>query len=101
MPKLGLKEECQKVVGDTELNSRRLKKLDSQRVGGRRTSVDSLSSEDIADVKKQSPQTVITASLTIPMSNALNLSINNLDIPYVEEAHPKDEQPKVQRQTLI
>ncbi|XP_043483952.1 uncharacterized protein LOC122512276 isoform X2 [Leptopilina heterotoma] len=101
MPKLGLKEQCQKVVGDTGLNSRRLKKLDNQSVGGRRTSVDSLSSEDIADVKKQSPQTVITASLTIPMSSALNLSINNLDIPYVEEAHPKDEQPKVQRQTLI
>ena len=51
---------------------------------------------------------VITASLTIPMSGAFTLNLDDPDIPYIEDAQPKQQQqqqpnapPRRQRQRSI
>ncbi|XP_020294127.1 rho GTPase-activating protein gacII isoform X2 [Pseudomyrmex gracilis] len=66
-----------------EPRPRRFKRPGSRRREDNRSdSVDSGSSEDPSDPRRRSSSTVITASLTIPMSEAFSLP---LDIPYIEE----------------
>lgn len=64
--------------------------------------MDSGSSEDPADPRRRSSPMVITASLTIPMSGAFTLNLDDPDIPYIEET-PKQPSapPRRQRQRSI
>lgn len=66
---------------------------------GRSNSIDSCSSEDPLDPRRRSSPMVITASLTIPMSGAFTLNLDDTDIPYIEE-QPKQPSapPRRQRQ---
>ncbi|XP_029032078.2 uncharacterized protein LOC114870945 [Osmia bicornis bicornis] len=91
------------VGGDIGPRPRRPKRPGSRRKEeGRSNSVDSGSSEDPADPRRKSSPMVITASLTIPMSGAFTLNLDDPDIPYIEEA-PKQPSapPRRQRQRSI
>ncbi|XP_076760058.1 rho GTPase activating protein at 102A isoform X2 [Xylocopa sonorina] len=91
------------VGGDIGPRPRRPKRPGSRRrEEGRSNSVDSGSSEDPADPRRRSSPMVITASLTIPMSGAFTLNLDDPDIPYIEEA-PKQPSapPRRQRQRSI
>ncbi|CAK9826257.1 Rho GTPase-activating protein 6 [Anthophora retusa] len=91
------------VGGDIGPRPRRPKRPGSRRKEeGRSNSVDSGSSEDPADPRRRSSPMVITASLTIPMSGAFTLNLDDPDIPYIEEA-PKQPSapPRRQRQRSI
>ncbi|XP_015120058.1 uncharacterized protein LOC107043204 [Diachasma alloeum] len=69
---------------------------------GRSSSIDSGSSEDPLYPRRRSSPMVITASLTIPMSGAFTLNLDDPDIPYIEE-QPKQlsAPPRRQRQHSI
>lgn len=91
------------VGGDIGPRPRRPKRPGSRRKEeGRSNSVDSGSSEDPADPRRRSSPMVITASLTIPMSGAFTLNLDDPDIPYIEET-PKQPSapPRRQRQRSI
>lgn len=91
------------VGGDIGPRPRRPKRPGSRRKEeGRSNSVDSGSSEDPSDPRRRSSPVVITASLTIPMSDAFTLNLDDPDIPYIEEA-PKQPSapPRRQRQRSI
>ncbi|XP_026675127.1 uncharacterized protein LOC108631901 [Ceratina calcarata] len=91
------------VGGDIGPRPRRPKRPGSRRKEeGRSNSVDSGSSEDPADARRRSSPMVITASLTIPMSGAFTLNLDDPDIPYIEET-PKQPSapPRRQRQRSI
>ncbi|CAK9818984.1 Rho GTPase-activating protein 6 [Anthophora plagiata] len=91
------------VGGDIGPRPRRPKRPGCRRKEeGRSNSVDSGSSEDPADPRRRSSPMVITASLTIPMSGAFTLNLDDPDIPYIEEA-PKQPSapPRRQRQRSI
>lgn len=91
------------VGGDIGPRPRRPKRPGSRRKEeGRSNSVDSGSSEDPADPRRKSSPMVITASLTIPMSGAFTLNLDDPDIPYIEET-PKQPSapPRRQRQRSI
>ncbi|XP_076620609.1 rho GTPase activating protein at 102A isoform X1 [Colletes latitarsis] len=91
------------IGGDIGPRPRRSKRPGSRRKEeGRSNSVDSGSSEDPADPRRKSSPMVITASLTIPMSGAFTLNLDDPDIPYIEEA-PKQPSvpPRRQRQRSI
>ncbi|XP_076641285.1 rho GTPase activating protein at 102A [Halictus rubicundus] len=91
------------IGGDIGPRPRRSKRPGSRRKEeGRSNSVDSGSSEDPADPRRKSSPMVITASLTIPMSGAFTLNLDDPDIPYIEEA-PKQPivPPRRQRQRSI
>ncbi|XP_076375800.1 rho GTPase activating protein at 102A isoform X2 [Megalopta genalis] len=91
------------IGGDIGPRPRRSKRPGSRRKEeGRSNSVDSGSSEDPADPRRRSSPMVITASLTIPMSGAFTLNLDDPDIPYIEEA-PKQPTvpPRRQRQRSI
>ncbi|XP_015429085.1 PREDICTED: uncharacterized protein LOC107185833 [Dufourea novaeangliae] len=88
------------IGGDIGPRPRRSKRPGSRRKEeGRSNSVDSGSSEDPGDPRRRSSPMVITASLTIPMSGAFTLNLDDPDIPYIEEA-PKQPSapPRRQRQ---
>lgn len=92
------------VGGDIGPRPRRPRRPGSRRKDeSRSNSVDSGSSEDPADPRRRSSPIVITASLTIPMSGAFTLNLDDPDIPYIEE--PPKQQPSVpprrQRQRSI
>ncbi|XP_076175535.1 rho GTPase activating protein at 102A isoform X3 [Ptiloglossa arizonensis] len=91
------------IGGDIGPRPRRSKRPGSRRKEeGRSNSVDSGSSEDPADPRRRSSPMVITASLTIPMTGAFTLNLDDPDIPYIEEA-PKQPSapPRRQRQRSI
>ncbi|XP_076237672.1 rho GTPase activating protein at 102A [Calliopsis andreniformis] len=91
------------IGGDIGPRPRRSKRPGSRRKEeGRSNSVDSGSSEDPADPRRRSSPMVITASLTIPMSGAFTLNLDDPDIPYIEET-PKQPSapPRRQRQRSI
>ncbi|XP_076675736.1 rho GTPase activating protein at 102A isoform X2 [Andrena cerasifolii] len=91
------------IGGDIGPRPRRSKRPGSRRKEeGRSNSVDSGSSEDPADPRRKSSPMIITASLTIPMSGAFTLNLDDPDIPYIEEA-PKQPSapPRRQRQRSI
>ncbi|KAL0112005.1 hypothetical protein PUN28_013320 [Cardiocondyla obscurior] len=90
------------IGGDIGPKHRRPKRSGSRRKEeGRSNSVDSGSSEDPSDRRRSSP-IVITASLTIPMSDAFTLNLDNPDIPYIEEAPRQPSTPlRRQRQRSI
>ena len=91
------------VGGDIGPRPRRPKRPGSRRKEeGRSNRVDSGSSEDPADPRRRSSPMVITASLTIPMSGAFTLNLDDPDIPYIEET-PKQPSapPRRQRQRSI
>ncbi|XP_014473881.1 PREDICTED: uncharacterized protein LOC106744012 [Dinoponera quadriceps] len=105
--KMWTREQCLHqtagVGGDIGPRPRRPKRPGSRRKEeGRSNSVDSGSSEDPADPRRRSSPIVITASLTIPMSDAFTLNLDDPDIPYIEEA-PKQPSapPRRQRQRSI
>ncbi|XP_066593219.1 uncharacterized protein RhoGAP102A [Prorops nasuta] len=81
------------VGGDIGPRPRRPKRPGSRRKEeGRSNSVDSCSSEDPTDARRKSSPMIITASLTIPMSGAFTLNLDDPDIPYIEET-PKSSVP--------
>ncbi|XP_012252280.2 uncharacterized protein LOC105683888 [Athalia rosae] len=92
------------VGGDIGPRPRRPKRPGSRRKdeNARSNSVDSGSSEDPADLRRKSSPMVITASLTIPMSGAFTLNLDDPDIPYIEEG-PRQPcaPPRRQRQRSI
>lgn len=91
------------VGGDIGPRPRRPKRPGSRRKEeGRSNSVDSGSSEDPIEARRKSSPMVITASLTIPMSGAFTLNLDDPDIPYIEEA-PKQPSapPRRQRQRSV
>lgn len=91
------------VGGDIGPKHRRPKKSGSRRKEeGRSNSVDSGSSEDPSDPRRRSSPIIITASLTIPMSDAFTLNLDDPDIPYIEET-PKQPSapPRRQRQRSV
>ncbi|XP_012234296.1 uncharacterized protein [Linepithema humile] len=105
--KMWTREECLHqtagIGGDIGPRPRRPKRPGSRRKEeGRSNSVDSGSSEDPSDPRRRSSPIVITASLTIPMSDAFTLNLDDPDIPYIEEA-PKQPSapPRRQRQRSI
>ncbi|XP_043604317.1 uncharacterized protein LOC122577227 [Bombus pyrosoma] len=105
--KMWTREQCLHqtagVGGDIGPRPRRPKRPGSRRKEeGRSNSVDSGSSEDPADPRRKSSPMVITASLTIPMSGAFTLNLDDPDIPYIEET-PKQPSapPRRQRQRSI
>lgn len=105
--KVWTREECLHqtagVGGDIGPRPRRPKRPGTRRKEeGRSNSVDSGSSEDPADPRRKSSPMVITASLTIPMSGAFTLNLDDPDIPYIEET-PKQPSapPRRQRQRSI
>ncbi|XP_029167566.1 uncharacterized protein LOC114938015 [Nylanderia fulva] len=105
--KMWTREQCLHqtagVGGDIGPRPRRPKRPGSRRKEeGRSNSVDSGSSEDPSDPRRRSSPVVITASLTIPMSDAFTLNLDDPDIPYIEEA-PKQPSapPRRQRQRSI
>ncbi|XP_011162524.2 uncharacterized protein LOC105197720 isoform X2 [Solenopsis invicta] len=105
--KMWTREQCLHqtagVGGDIGPKHRRSKRPGSRRKEeGRSNSVDSGSSEDPSDPRRRSSPIVITASLTIPMSDAFTLNLDDPDIPYIEEA-PKQPSapPRRQRQRSI
>ncbi|XP_015593201.1 uncharacterized protein LOC107266824 [Cephus cinctus] len=106
--KLWTREQCMHqtagVGGDIGPRPRRPKRPGSRRKEDqtRSNSVDSGSSEDPTDPRRRSSPMVITASLTIPMSGAFTLNLDDPDIPYIEEA-PKQPSapPRRQRQRSI
>ncbi|KAK2579766.1 hypothetical protein KPH14_011103 [Odynerus spinipes] len=105
--KVWTREECLHqtagVGGDIGPRPRRPKRPGTRRKEeGRSNSVDSGSSEDPADPRRRSSPMVITASLTIPMSGAFTLNLDDPDIPYIEET-PKQPSapPRRQRQRSI
>ncbi|RLU24384.1 hypothetical protein DMN91_002472 [Ooceraea biroi] len=105
--KMWTREQCLHqtagVGGDIGPRPRRPKRPGSRRKEeGRSNSVDSGSSEDPSDPRRRSSPIVITASLTIPMSDAFTLNLDDPDIPYIEEA-PKQPSapPRRQRQRSI
>lgn len=102
--KMWTREQCLHqtagVGGDIGPKHRRPKRPGSRRKDeSRSNSVDSGSSEDPSDLRRRSSPIVITASLTIPMSDAFTLNLDDPDIPYIEEA-PKQPSapPRRQRQ---
>ncbi|XP_012534160.1 uncharacterized protein LOC105835425 isoform X2 [Monomorium pharaonis] len=102
--KMWTREQCLHqtagVGGDIGPKHRRPKRSGSRRKEeGRSNSVDSGSSEDPSDPRRRSSPIVITASLTIPMSDVFTLNLDDPDIPYIEEA-PKQPSvpPRRQRQ---
>ncbi|XP_011641026.1 uncharacterized protein LOC105429617 [Pogonomyrmex barbatus] len=105
--KMWTREQCLHqtagVGGDIGPKHRRPKRPGSRRKEeGRSNSVDSGSSEDPSDPRRRSSPIVITASLTIPMSDAFTLNLDDPDIPYIEEV-PKQPSapPRRQRQRSI
>ncbi|XP_047360331.1 uncharacterized protein LOC124953262 [Vespa velutina] len=105
--KVWTREECLHqtagVGGDIGPRPRRPKRPGTRRKDeGRSNSVDSGSSEDPTDPRRKSSPMVITASLTIPMSGAFTLNLDDPDIPYIEET-PKQPSapPRRQRQRSI
>ncbi|XP_034935708.1 uncharacterized protein [Chelonus insularis] len=105
--KIWSREECLHqmagIGGDIGPKPRRPKRPGSRRKeDGRSNSVDSGSSEDPTDSRRRSSPMVITASLTIPMSGAFTLNLDDPDIPYIEE-QPKQPAapPRRQRQRSI
>ncbi|XP_014606230.1 PREDICTED: uncharacterized protein LOC106787951 [Polistes canadensis] len=105
--KVWTREECLHqtagVGGDIGPRPRRPKRPGTRRKEeGRSNSVDSGSSEDPTDPRRRSSPMVITASLTIPMSGAFTLNLDDPDIPYIEET-PKQPSapPRRQRQRSI
>ncbi|XP_050464805.1 uncharacterized protein LOC126858485 [Cataglyphis hispanica] len=105
--KMWTREQCLHqtagVGGDIGPRPRRPKRPGSRRKEeGRSNSVDSGSSEDPSDPRRRSSPVVITASLTIPMSDAFTLNLDDPDIPYIEET-PKQPSapPRRQRQRSI
>ncbi|XP_071651422.1 uncharacterized protein Rhogap102a [Temnothorax longispinosus] len=105
--KMWTREQCLHqtagVGGDIGPKHRRPKRPGSRRKEeGRSNSVDSGSSEDPSDLRRRSSPIVITASLTIPMSDAFTLNLDDPDIPYIEET-PKQPSapPRRQRQRSI
>uniref|UniRef100_A0A0C9QV41 Arhgap6 protein n=1 Tax=Fopius arisanus TaxID=64838 RepID=A0A0C9QV41_9HYME len=91
------------VGGEIGPKPRRSKRPGSRRKEeGRSNSIDSGSSEDHLDPRRKSSPMVITASLTIPMSGAFTLNLDDPDIPYIEE-QPKQPlaPPRRQRQRSI
>lgn len=91
------------IGGDIGPKHRRPKRAGSRRKeDGRSNSVDSGSSEDPSELRRRSSPVVITASLTIPMSDAFTLNLDDPDIPYIEET-PKQPSapPRQQRQRSI
>ncbi|XP_016840166.2 uncharacterized protein LOC100122001 isoform X2 [Nasonia vitripennis] len=99
--KLYSREECLHqtagVGGDIGPRPRRSKRPGSRRKdeSTRRGSVDSGSSEDPADPRRKSSPMVITASLTIPMSGAFTLNLDDPDIPYIEADSAQPQVPTV------
>lgn len=89
--KLYSREECLHqsagVGGDIGPRPRRSKRPGTRRKedSGRSNSVDSGSSEDPQDPRHKASPMVITASLTIPMSGAFTLNLDDPDIPYIED----------------
>ncbi|XP_012059446.1 PREDICTED: uncharacterized protein LOC105622642 [Atta cephalotes] len=105
--KMWTREQCLHqtagVGGDIGPKHRRPKKSGSRRKEeGRSNSLDSGSSEDPSDPRRKSSPIIITASLTIPMSDAFTLNLDDPDIPYIEET-PKQPSapPRRQRQRSI
>jgi len=91
------------IGGDIGPKHRRAKRPGSRRKEeSRSNSVDSGSSEDPSDPRRKSSPVVITASLTIPMSDKFTLNVDDLtdrytDIPYIEEI-PKQPSTPLRRQ---
>ncbi|KAG5347403.1 RHG06 protein, partial [Acromyrmex charruanus] len=105
--KMWTREQCLHqtagVGGDIGPKHRRPKKSGNRRKEeGRSNSVDSGSSEDPSDPRRKSSPIIITASLTIPMSDAFTLNLDDPDIPYIEET-PKQPSapPRRQRQRSV
>ncbi|XP_011503034.1 PREDICTED: uncharacterized protein LOC105366327 [Ceratosolen solmsi marchali] len=100
--KLYSREECLHqtagVGGDIGPRPRRSKRPGSRKKedSARSNSVDSGSSEDPTDPRRKSSPMVITASLTIPMSGAFTLNLDDSDIPYIEDSN--NSQSKQQQQ---
>lgn len=100
------REECLHetagVGGDIGPRPRRPKRPGARRKDDntRSNSVDSGSSEDPSIPRRKSSPMVITASLTIPMSGAFTLNLDDPDIPYIEENQARQPcaPPRRQRQ---
>ncbi|XP_011870512.1 PREDICTED: uncharacterized protein LOC105563497 [Vollenhovia emeryi] len=105
--KMWTREQCLHqsagIGGDIGPKHRRPKRPGSRRKDeGRSNSVDSGSSEDPSDPRRRSSPIIITASLTIPMSDAFTLNLDDPDIPYIEEApRQPSAPPRRQRQRSI
>ncbi|XP_044578820.1 uncharacterized protein LOC123261303 [Cotesia glomerata] len=90
------------IGGDIGPKPRRPKRPSSRRKEeGRSNSVDSGSSEDPADPRRKSSPMIITASLTIPMTGAFTLNLDDPDIPFIEEQPKPSVPPRRQRQRSI
>ncbi|XP_063991807.1 uncharacterized protein Rhogap102a [Diachasmimorpha longicaudata] len=105
--KIWSREECLHqmagVGGEIGPKPRRPKRPATRRKEeGRSSSIDSGSSEDPLDPRRRSSPMVITASLTIPMSGAFTLNLDDPDIPYIEEQTKQPSAPpRRQRQRSI
>ncbi|XP_057319246.1 uncharacterized protein LOC130663795 [Microplitis mediator] len=90
------------IGGDIGPKPRRPKRPGSRRKEeGRSNSVDSGSSEDLLDPRRKSSPMIITASLTIPMTGAFTLNLDDPDIPFIEEQPKPSVPPRKQRQRSI
>ncbi|CAD6237009.1 GSCOCG00002101001-RA-CDS [Cotesia congregata] len=90
------------IGGDIGPKPRRPKRPSNRRKEeGRSNSVDSGSSEDPADPRRKSSPMIITASLTIPMTGAFTLNLDDPDIPFIEEQPKPSVPPRRQRQRSI